>query len=45
MNKNTSSKNQVLTNQAIPALTIGIDLGDEKHAICVLDFTDEVFVR
>jgi transposase len=42
MKKNTSSKNQVLTNQAIPALTIGIDLGDKKHAICVLDMSGEI---
>ncbi len=36
----TPSKSKTEANPAVPAvpaLTVGIDLGDKKHAICVLD--------
>jgi hypothetical protein len=42
MKKNASTKNRVLTNKTIPALTIGIDIGDKEHAICVLDIYVEI---
>lgn len=42
MKKNSPAHHQVLTNKVIPALTIGIDLGDKKHAICVLDKSGNV---
>ncbi len=42
MKKNSSSHHRVLTNKVIPAFTIGIDLGDKRHAICMLDHAGDV---
>lgn len=38
----TPSKSKTKSNPAIPAITVGIDLGDKKHAICVLDAGGEI---